>query len=74
MKARLARWLVRWSARWWDASYAAWVRKDKGEVGARYDAYWAWGARNVQRLALPLASRLDSDATGAEMVEHGWWG
>jgi hypothetical protein len=74
LRAKLARALIRWSARWWDASYAAWVRMDKGEVSKGYHDWWYRQAARINNLAVPLAHRLDQDATGAEMVEHGWWG
>jgi hypothetical protein len=64
----VARWLVRWAARWIDASYAAYVRRDKGEVPGWWDKPWAWAAGRVSGFAIPLASRLDRSATGAEMA------
>lgn len=74
MKARAAKLLVRWASRWLAASYGAWVRVDKGEMPAWWDKLWAWPCRCVNRVAIPIASRLDNQATGEQMAEEGWWG
>jgi len=69
--------LIRWSSRGWDASYAAYVRCDKGEIPWwGYHSVWSWIASRIEHIALPLARRLDPDNKymGAEMAEHGWWG
>ncbi len=74
MRAKLAKQLVRISARWWDASYSAWVRYKEGEVSEGYSNWWGNRAVSVDKTLIPLASRLDYEATGEEMCEHGWWG
>lgn len=68
--------LVRLSARWWDASYATYVRCDKGEMPWWWHKVWTWGALRVEHVALPVARRLNDERNvmGAEMAEHAWWG
>jgi hypothetical protein len=74
VRASLARGLVRWASRWWDASYAAYCRRDQGEVPSWWDKPWTYGAKHVSRLAIPLAVRLDRDAAVDTMANSGWWG
>lgn len=66
-----ARALVRWVSRWMDASYAAYVRFD-GDT--RWSRAWAAGARRAQRVAFPLARKLDHVAMSEQMAEECWWG
>ena len=74
VRAAMAKALVRWASRWIDASYAAWCRQDRGEVPRWWADLWNFPCRWVNRLAIPVASRLDSWATGEQMAEEGWWG
>lgn len=67
-RSRFARALVRWVSRWHDAAYAANCRE------AHSEAFWAAGARRAQRLAFPIARRLDREAMADQMIEECWWG
>lgn len=71
MRPRVARGLVRWVARWWDASYSAFERFEHDTVWSRA---WAYGAIHVQILVLPIARKLDRDAAVDQMANEGWWG
>jgi hypothetical protein len=57
-----------------DASYSAWCRVDRGEMPDWYGRRVAAGAQRVERIAIPLARRIDRDAMGRQMVEECWWG
>lgn len=80
LTAAIRRWLVirlvRWSARGWDASYAAYVRCDRDGVPWWWRDFWTWVACRIEHVAIPLARRLNTadNCMGAEMAEHGWWG
>jgi hypothetical protein len=69
MRERLARALVRWASRWIEAAYRAYC-----DDMPRLEALWSRGGRHVQRIAFPLASRLDREAMGEQMAREGWWG
>lgn len=73
-RAAVARALVRWVSRWYDGSYHAWVRKDRDGAPEWWEHGWGWMAKRAERVALPLARRLDREATGQQMVEECWWG
>lgn len=66
--------LVRFQSRWLSASYTAWCQVDTGEMPQWWDKLWLFGARTVGRFAMPLALRLDTNATVRQMVEESWWG
>jgi hypothetical protein len=69
VKAYLARALVRWASNWIEAAYSASMRGMP-----RWEAWWAAGARRVQRFAFPIALRLDHEAAVDQMIEECWWG
>ena len=72
--SRVAQQWVRWASWWWDASYSAYMRRDSGKAPWWWDKPWAWMARKVNRVAIPLALKLDKEAAVTEMVNQGWWG
>ena len=74
LRAHAARALVRWASRSIQASYCAYVRRDSGHAPEWWDKPWPALSRRINRVALPLASRLDGDAAGAQMIEEAWWG
>lgn len=69
MRTAIARAIVRWVSRWWDASYRAHEHDPALWVG-----FWDRGAHRAERIGLPVARRLDRETTGAQMAEEGWWG
>lgn len=68
-RASLSRSLVRWVSRWIEAAYHA-----NCAGMPRMEAMWAFGGRQVQRVAFPLARRLDREAMTDQMIEECWWG
>lgn len=70
LRGFVARALVRWASRGWQASYQA---RERG-IGPRYEAFWRELALRIDRFAIPRASRLDREAAGRQMVEECWWG
>jgi hypothetical protein len=74
-KAALAKYLVIVAGRSIDASYSAYVRSDKGEWPKWWDGIVQSSAMSyICRFLIPIASKLDRNATGAQMAEEGWWG
>lgn len=69
MRARAARALVRWVSGWIDTAYQYNCLGMK-----RCESVAAWIGRDIQRIAFPVARRLDRNAMGEQMVNEGWWG
>jgi hypothetical protein len=56
-------------SRWIEAAYLA------NCAGAKWrEALWAAGGRRAEKVAFPLARRLDERAMVEQMVEECWWG
>lgn len=68
-RSRFARALVRWVSRWISAAYDANCAGMK-----RMEAFWGFGGRQAQRVAFPIARRLDREAMTDQMIEECWWG
>lgn len=68
MRARVARWLVRCSARGIDRSYREYVRAQMSLRPERRKA------RRISKLALRVALKVHNDAAAGQMCEEGWWG
>ena len=73
MRAYLAKAIVRWNGRCLDASYKAYMRCTEEGWPVWYERAFSWQPRVAGKF-IPLASWLDSKATGEQMVEEGWWG
>jgi hypothetical protein len=73
-KSELARKLIRWADRGWNASFAAHIRVMNKERPCYYGEFFDGLAKLIDRIAVPLATKLNKYSAGEEMVEYGWWG
>ena len=69
MRARMARALVRWVSWWIDMAYRMNIVRLP-----RAEKVFGRGGQMTQKIAFPLARRLDKEAMGDQMVNEGWWG
>jgi Uri superfamily endonuclease len=64
---RIARALVRWVSRRWEADYLRYERRHPAGSAVCF-------ARVAERVVVPIARRINHEAAGQQMIEECWWG